>query len=64
MKTKTFRIPVSYEMYGYVEVEAVDLDEAVAKAEEAALPSDPSYIEGSFRVDYEVVQVDYEALDQ
>jgi len=55
MKTKTFRIPVSYEMYGYVEVEAVDLDEAVVQAEEAPLPTDSSYIEGSFRVDYEAL---------
>ena len=55
MKTKTFRIPVSYEMYGYVEVQAVDLDEAVVQAEEAPLPNDSSYIEGSFRVDYEAL---------
>jgi hypothetical protein len=64
MKTKTFRIPVSYEMYGYVEVQATDLDDAIAQAEEAPLPTDPSYVEGSFRVDYESSQVDYEALGQ
>lgn len=47
---KTYKIPVVWQMYGYVEVEAESLDEAIQKAQDAPLP-DGSYVEGSFEVD-------------
>lgn len=42
-------------MYGYVEVEANSLEEAVKQVERARgeLPEDASYVEGSFEVDVE-----------
>ena len=48
---KTYKIPVVWQMHGYVEVEADSMSEAVNKAYDAPLPEDGSYIEGSFEVD-------------
>ena len=48
---KTYKIPVVWQMHGYVEVEADSMSEAVNKAYDAPLPDDGSYIEGSFEVD-------------
>jgi hypothetical protein len=52
-KLKTYKIGVVWQMYGYVEVEAVDIDEAIYNAMEAPLPDNGEYIEGSFEVDVE-----------
>lgn len=48
---KTYKIPVVWQMYGYVEVEADSMSEATLVAMDAPLPKDGSYIEGSFEVD-------------
>lgn len=48
---KTYKVPVVWQMYGYVEVQADSINEAVNKAYDAPLPDDGSYIEGSFEVD-------------
>lgn len=48
---KTYKIPVVWQMHGYVEVEAESMSEAVNVAMDASLPDDGSYIEGSFEVD-------------
>lgn len=48
---KTYKIPVVWQMHGYVTVDAVDVDDAIYEATEAPLPEDGSYIEGSFEVD-------------
>ena len=54
---KTYKVPVVYTMYGYVEVEAESPDEAVKEVEDGGgdmpLPMDGEYIEGSFEVDVE-----------
>ena len=52
---KTYKIGVVWQMYGYVEVEANSLEEAVKQVERARgeLPEDASYVEGSFEVDVE-----------
>jgi hypothetical protein len=52
---KTYKIGVVWQMYGYVEVEANSLEEAVKKVERARgeLPEDASYVAGSFEVDVE-----------
>ena len=47
----TYKIPVVWQMYGYVEVQAESMSEAVNKAYDVPLPEDGSYIEGSFEVD-------------
>lgn len=56
---RKFKIPVSWEMYGFVTVEAEDLEQAIemAEADCIPLPSDEesSYIDGSWRVDYAMV---------
>jgi hypothetical protein len=54
---KKYRIPVSWQMYGYVTVEAKDLDSAYALAETdmgIGLPDNGSYVEGSWEADHEV----------
>ena len=51
---RTYTIPVSWECYGHIENEASSLDEAIEKAEDAGLPCG-EYIEGSFRIDHEVL---------
>jgi len=52
---KTYKIPVVWQMYGYVEVEAESMVEAINLAYDAPLPDDGSYIEGSFEVDEAVI---------
>lgn len=47
-----YKIPVSWEMCGIVEVEADSLDEAILEADDDCTPlPEGSYVDGSFRVD-------------
>ena len=55
---KTYRVPVVWQMYGYVEVEADNVSEAIHAAMAAPLPDDGSYIEGSFEVDDSLIDMD------
>ena len=48
---KTYKIPVVWQMYGYVEVEADSMSEATLVAMDAPLPDNGDYVEGSFEVD-------------
>ena len=48
---KTYRVPVVWQMYGYVTVEAESLSEAQHEAMDAPLPEEGSYVEGSFEID-------------
>ena len=57
---KKYRVPCSWEVYGITMVEAESWDEAISKSEDAPLPSDGSYIEGSFRIDEELVEYEKE----
>lgn len=55
---KTFKIPVAYEMYGYVEIEATDIKEAIDKVQhdnDIGLPKASRYVEGTWEVDMDVV---------
>jgi len=59
-----FKIPVTYEMQGMVEVEAPTLEKAVQYANEniddLPLPDDPSYIEASYEInddDFELIEL-------
>jgi len=57
---KIYKVPVSYEMYGYVYIEADDLEEACSIAEEdetIPLPYNAEYVEGSWLVDWDVAQI-------
>lgn len=53
---KTYRVPVVWQMYGYVEVEVGSMSEVIPEALAAPLPEDGSYIEGSFEVDVEGIE--------
>ena len=57
---KTYQIPCSWEVYGYLEIIAESLDEAIeiAESEETSLPTESSYIEGSFSVDRDGIDID------
>lgn len=52
-----FKIPVSWEMGGYLYIEAADMDSAIKKAEsdDQPLPKG-SYVEASFRVEEECIE--------
>lgn len=50
---KTFKIPVTWEVYGVVEIEAETLDEAIKifddTEDQIGLPTDWDYVDASFR---------------
>ena len=47
---KTYSVPVLYQMYGHVTVQADSIDEAILEADGAPLPVNATYIEDSFEV--------------
>lgn len=57
---KVFKIPVVYEMYGFVSIETETLEDAIEIAlhdNDVPLPDDPSYVEGSFALGCEYGEV-------
>jgi hypothetical protein len=54
---RSYKIPVSWEMYGYITVQADTLEDAIEMAEDFPLP-DGSYIEDSFQIDIEALTVE------
>lgn len=56
---KKYNIPVSYEVYGVVTVEAEDDKDLLEKLNNVGyinqmrLPNNPQYLSGSYRIDYE-----------
>ena len=54
------RIAVTWEMYGYVEIEADSLEEAMEKFEDESdfikLPVNGDYVDGSFRLSTDDVE--------
>jgi hypothetical protein len=55
---KTYKVPVVWQMHGYVEVQADSVDEAIYEAKHASLPEDGSYIPYSFEVDDSMIDED------
>ena len=53
--SKEYKIPCSWEMYGYMCVEASSLEDAISKAERDEPLPDGSYVEDSFRVDHDIL---------
>ena len=58
---KTFTIPVSWEMCGFIEIYADTIEEAVEifdkDSDTYELPSESNYVDGSFeRADYDLVE--------
>jgi hypothetical protein len=65
-KKKLFKVPCSWEMYGEMEVVAENWDDAVSKAEEPerTLPTNGSYVEASFRIDHDMVEMNKEDYEE
>ena len=58
---KTYKIPCSWEMYGYMDIEAETLEEAVAEADHFLTPlPEGNYVEDSFEVDTEVLYFEFQ----
>lgn len=56
LMSKIYRLPVYWQMSGFVEVKADDIIDAVAIAKaNARLPQDARYVEDSFEVDYAIL---------
>jgi|TARA_R110002020_G_scaffold48280_1_gene137594 hypothetical protein len=56
---KRYKIPVSWQMYGYVTVEADTAQHAAEIAESdmgIGLPDNGSYVEASWEVDWDVIE--------
>jgi len=58
MAKKTYRIPVSWEVYGHYEVEAESLQDAIDQTGEMCLPSG-EYVMDSDRIDADILADDY-----
>ncbi len=59
---KTYKIPCVWEVYGHLEIEAESLEDAIEIAEndDTNLPVESCYIEGSFWVDRDGIDLDEE----
>lgn len=54
---KIYKIPVQYEMMAELEIEAETLEEAIALASEYDQePPDAEYIDGSWEINYEMLE--------
>lgn len=51
---KTYKVPCTWVVSGTLEIEAETFGEAVLKAEQAPLPTELEYIEGSFVIDLDL----------
>ena len=51
---KTYKVPCTWVMSGTLEIEAETFGEALLKAEQAPLPTELEYIEGSFVIDLDL----------
>ena len=49
---KIYKIPVTWSVIATMEIDAESLEDAILKAEDASLPTDPDYLDGSFEVDH------------
>lgn len=56
---KTYKVGCSWEVYATAEVEAESLEDAIeiVEADEFPLPTDTSYVDGSFKVDVDVTEL-------
>jgi len=53
IKMKTYKIPVTWSVTTTMKIEAESLEDAILQAEDASLPTDSDYLEGSFEVDHD-----------
>lgn len=52
---KTYTVPVSWEVFAWMQVRANSLDEAIKMAEDVPLPNDTMFIENSFSIHHEML---------
>jgi hypothetical protein len=52
---KTYKIPVSWSVMANMRIEANSLKEALEIAEDASLPTDTEYMDGSFEINRETI---------
>lgn len=58
-----FKVPVTYEVYGVVEVEAESIDDLMKKLDdtdfvnEMPLPDNPDYVDGTYSIDKDTLEV-------
>ena len=62
MALKKYIVPCSWQMYGHSHIEAESWDEAIEIAEDdgTSLPSDGDYVDGSFEIDYDIIEFEKE----
>lgn len=65
---RTFTIPVTWEVYDHIEVQADSLEEAIEWAKEHSdeipLGTDPEYVDGSYEIgDYDLAELMNEEPD-
>lgn len=52
-----YKIPCSWQVYGYMDIEADSLDEAISIAEDDSTPlPDGNYVDGSFEIDNNMIE--------
>ena len=56
---KKFKIPVTWEMFGFVEIEAESLEEAmdIAEGDDIELPDEKHYVDASWEVNRDVAEM-------
>ena len=54
---KTYNIPVIWQVWGIIKINAESLEDAIDEVESQPLPHNGEYIEGSFEVDSEGVSM-------
>ena len=54
---KIYKIPCSWVMSGTVEIEAESLEKALEIAEDSDLPEQGEFVEGSYKVDHEMIAI-------
>ena len=59
-----FVIPCSWEMYGNMYITADTLKQAIEIAHTSKLPRDGNYIEGTFKIDEDIIEADYGPFDE
>ena len=64
--SKKYKVPCSWQMYGFVEVEAEDWSDAIWQAEcdHQPLPEDGEYVMSSFEVDHDIIEFEKEEARQ
>ena len=60
---KKYKIPCSWQMYGYMDIKAEDWDEAIEIAHEEPLPLG-DYVTDSFEVNHDMIEFEKEEARQ